>query len=118
MPLLWLLELLVPLVYEEEFPADELPDDTAGLLYAGLESVLPAGLVCTAWLPEDAAELCLVTILLACDAVPDDFDAVTLLREMLLPPSVPRPVLLLVPMPLLTVVFPDPANTRSSFCVS
>jgi hypothetical protein len=70
------------------------------------------------WLPEDTVAFCLVTDLLATDAPPDDFEAVTLVRDVLFAPIVPRPVLLLEPVPLLTVVLPVPVNTRSSGCVS
>lgn len=70
------------------------------------------------WLPEDTVAFCLVTDLLATDVPPDDFEAVTLLRDVLLVPIVPRPVLLLEPVPLLTVVLPVPVNTRSSGWVS
>lgn len=68
-----------------------------------------------AWLPAEA--LCLEIALLEADVPPDAFDAVALLREVLLP-TVPRLVLLLVLTPLLKVVLPVPVNTRSSLCVS
>ena len=71
-----------------------------------------------AWLPATAAVFCLVAVRLAAETLPEDFDAVTLLRDVLLPPMVPRPVLLLEPMPLLAVVLLEPANTRSSIWVS
>ena len=113
-PLLWLADPLSPLVYEE--PAELLPDDIAGLLYAGLSPDVSAGLA--AWLPAVPAALWRVTVLLAADTSPEDFDAVTLLLRDVLPPTVPLPVLLLVLTPLLSVVLPVPVNTRSSFCVS
>ena len=57
------------------------------------------------------------TVLLAADVVAEAFDAVALLRDVLLP-IVPRLVLLLVLTPLLKVVLPVPVKTRSLFCVS
>lgn len=69
-------------------------------------------------LPDTDAGLCLVTVLLDAEMFSADFDAVTLLRDVVLPLSVPRLVLELVPMPLLTVVLPDSANTLPSGCVS
>ena len=106
-PLLWLLVLLLPLVYvEAPFSADSaLCDDTAGLLYV------------VSWLPDDTVVLCLETDRLAAD-VPEDLDEVALLRDTELPPTVPRPVLLLVPTPLLTVVFSVVVTVRPTFCVS
>ena len=62
--------------------------------------------------------LCLDTALLAADAPPEDFDAVALLRDTELPPTVPRPVLLLEPTPLLTVVFSVPVNVCPTLWVS
>ena len=91
-PLLWLLELLPPLVYADELP-DELPEDTAGLLYEEPDPVVAEGF-------------------------PDDFDAVTLLRDELLEPMVPRLTLLLEPEPLRTVVLPESVSTLPSLWVS
>lgn len=114
-PLLWLLELLPPLVYADEFP-DELPDDTAGLLYEEPEPVVAEGFPDAVWLPAAIAEFCLETAaLLTAELPPDDFDAVTLLRDELLEPMVPRLTLLLEPDPLRTVVLPESVNTRPSF---
>lgn len=62
-------------------------------------------------LSADEAALCLVTVLLEADVLPDALVAL-LLDELL--PTVPRLVLELVPVPLLTVVLPLSANTRVS----
>ena len=104
-------------MYDE--PSDANDEDTAGLLYVGL---LPADAFC---FPADCCEpevtdvLCLATVLLADDVLPEVLVAVALLLDDELPLMVPRPVLLLVPMPLLTVVFlPLSVNTRVSPCVS
>ena len=97
-PLLWLLEPLSLLVYDEVELPEPVEDDIAGLLYAGLVPVDAGCRDAALWLPEDLTAV--------------------VLREMLLPPTVPLPVLLLVPVPLLTVVLSVPANTRSSFWVS
>lgn len=77
---------------------DTLPVETAGLLKVGVT-------------PADEAALCLVTVLLATDVLPDALVAL-LLDELL--PTVPRLVLELVPTPLLTVVLSVSANTRVS----
>ena len=117
-PLLWLLELLPPLVYADELP-DELPDDTAGLLYEEPEPVVAEGFPDTVWFPAAIAEFCLETAaLLTAELPPDDFDAVTLLRDELLEPMVPRLTLLLEPEPLRTVVLPESVNTLPSLWVS
>lgn len=114
-PLLWLLVLLLPLVYDDEFP-DELPDDTAGLLYEEPVAVVADGLPDAVWFPAAMAEFCLETAaLLTAELPPDDFDAVTLLRDELPEPIVPRLTLLLEPEPLLMVVLPESVNTRPSF---
>ena len=92
-------------------------DDTAGLLYVGWLPFdgLSAGLL----EPVDTELLCLVTVCRAADVPPDDFEVVTLLRDEPEVPKVPRPVLLLEPTPLRTVVLLLPLNTRSSlFSVS
>lgn len=58
---------------------------------------------------------CLDTVLLAADVLPEVLVAVVLLLDDELPLIVPRPVLLLAPMPLLTVVLlPLSVNTRVS----
>ena len=111
-PRLWLLVLLFPLTYSEVW----LPEETAGLLYDTLLPVDAEGF--DVLLPEAVAAFCLVTVLLTAELPPEDFDAVTLLREVERPPRVPRPVLLLDPTPRLTVVFPLSVNTRLSLCVS
>ena len=59
-----------------------------------------------------------MTVLLTAELPPEDLDAVTELRDVVLLPMTPREELLLVPTPLLTVVFPLSVNTRSSLCVS
>ena len=58
-------------------------------------------------LPVDDEVPCLVV-----EVLPDDFDAVVLPRETELPPTVPRPVLLLEPTALLAVVFSAPVYLR------
>lgn len=63
---------------------------------------------------ETAEGFCLVTVLLADDTAPDDLEAVTVLRDVLLLLIVPRLVLELVPMPLLTVVRSAFAKTLPS----
>ena len=70
------------------------------------------------WLPADTAVLCLDTVLLAAEVLPEDFDAVALLRDTELPPTTPRPVLLLEPTPLLAVVFSELVNVCPLFSVS
>ena len=108
---------LPPLTYEE-LPVVECPDDTAGLLYETLLPVFVEGFDDVPVLPGAIAAFCLVMALLTAELPPDDLDAVTLLRDDVLPPIVPRLVVLLVPTPLLTVVLPLSVNTRSSLCVS
>ena len=117
-PTVPLLCVLDPLLLLYDDPADaELPDDTAGLLYV-LVFPVAAGLVWFVWLPDATAAFCLVTVLLTAELPPEDLDAVTELRDVVLLPMTPREELLLVPTPLLTVVFPLSVNTRSSLCVS
>lgn len=118
-PTVPLLCVLEPLFLLYDVPADaELPDDTAGLLYVLVFPVAAAGLVWFVWLPAATAAFCLVTVLLTAELPPEDLDAVTVLRDVVLLPMTPREELLLVPTPLLTVVFPLSVNTRSSLCVS
>jgi len=116
-PLLWLLEPLLPLEYEELWLADD--EDTDGLRYVGL---LPADAFCFAddcCDPEETDVLCLAAALLAVDELPDTLVAEVLFLDDELPLIVPRRVLLLVPMPLLTVVLlPLSENTLVSLCVS
>ena len=89
------------------------PDDAAGLLYADLLSEDVDDWLCTAWLPEDDA-FCLATVLLVTDDPSADFEADTLLLDVLELLMVPLPVLELEPMPLLATVRSVPVNTRSS----
>ena len=118
-PTVPLLCVLEPLLLLYDVPADaELPDDTAGLLYVLVFPVAAAGLVWFVWLPAATAAFCLVTVLLTAELPPEDLDAVTVLRDVVLLPMTPREELLLVPTPLLTVVFPLSVNTRSSLWVS
>ena len=88
---------------------------------SGAVDLLPVvadGLDWFVWLPAATAAFCLVTVLLTAELPPEDLDAVTELRDVVLLPMTPREELLLVPTPLLTVVFPLSVNTRSSLCVS
>ena len=118
-PTVPLLCVLEPLLLLYDVPADaELPDDTAGLLYVLVFPVAAAGLDWFVWLPAATAAFCLVTVLLTAELPPEDLDAVTELRDVVLLPMTPREELLLVPTPLLTVVFPLSVNTRSSLWVS
>lgn len=79
--------------------------------------VVPAGFAVFCCEPETAVVFCLVTVLRVADVPPDDFTAVTLLLDELLP-TVPRLVLELVPMPRLIVVLSASVKTRESPCVS